>query len=334
MIYTNKYIIILIMVIFLFPGLCFSGDRGNKNKKFQVELYSGLSTLNPTDLDLALEYNQAYEYYNYESRYRAEDIRLGDLFDFSYKQDGAFKKIKSGVQWGGRVKYLLNPRLALSLGFRYVSGSRRSDVVFNYDIRAVRPDNVAFFESSQTSRSYSPTILSAKGYLPLLGVHYYWVGNSQYSRIGLETYIAGGPLFASCRYKKDLVYRHDDSDGYWDERTYLYDIKGNGVGFAFDCGIRIQVKLNKYFGVFLEGGYSLQRADNISGQGIYKVKLDDQNAVGNTQTVIWEGKWVLVPSAFNTSVRFPASEYSGAQYDDFVLDMSGFQARMGISFTF
>lgn len=334
MISTNKRLITLLMVIFLFPVFCFPGDTANKNKKFQVELYGGLSTLNPTDLNLAMEYNRASEYYNYEGRYRAEDILLGDLFDFSYHQDGAFEKLKRAVQWGGRVKYLLNRKLAFSLEFRYVGRSQGSAVAFQYDIRALRPDNNVFFESSRTVRTYSPFILSAKGYVPLLGVHYRWLGNSPYLPFALETYIAGGPLFASCRYKRGLVHRHDDSDGYWDERTYLYDIKGKGVGFALDWGIRVQVKLYKYIGIFLEGGYSLQRAGNISGQGIYKVKLDDQNALGNTQTATWEGKWVLVPSSFNTSVRFPASEYSGAQYDDFILDMSGFQARMGISFTF
>jgi hypothetical protein len=285
-------------------------------------------------LNLALEYNRASEYYNYEGRYRDEDILLGDLFDFTYKKDGAFEKLKSGVQWGGRVKYLLNRKLAFSLEFRYIGRSQGSAVAFQYDIRALKPDNNVFFESSRTTRTYSPFILSAKSCVPLLGVHYRWLGNSPYSLFALETYIAGGPLFASCRYKRGLVHRHADSDGYWDERTYLYDIKGKGVGFALDCGIRVQVKLYKHIGVFLEGGYSFQKAGNISGEGIYKVKMDDQNAVGNTQTVTWEGKWVLVPSAFDASFRFPASEYSGAQYDDFVLDMSGFQARMGISFTF
>ncbi|MDQ1350794.1 MAG: hypothetical protein QG657_1096 [Acidobacteriota bacterium] len=332
--YTNKYLIALIIVVFLFPGLCFPGDTANKDKKFQVELYNGLSTLNPTDLNLAMEYNRASEYYNYEGRYRAEDILLGDLFDFTFNKEGAFKKLKSGVQCGGRIKYLWNRKLAFSLEFRYVGRSQESNVAFQYNIRALRPDNNVFFESSQTVRTYSPFILSAKAYIPLLGIHYRWLGNPSYSSFVLESYIAGGPMFGSCRYKRGLVHRHDDSDGYWDERTYSYDIKGNGVGFALDCGIRVQVKLYKSIGVFLESGYSYQRAGNISGNGIYQVKLDDQNALGNTQTVTWEGKWVLVPSTFNASVKYPASEYGGSQYNDFKLDMSGFQARIGISFTF
>jgi hypothetical protein len=335
MIPTNKYkyFLTFFVLLLLSAGICFSANTGrtDKNKKFQVELYGGISALNPADLNLRPEYAQAYEEYYYLGRYAAEDLRLGDLFNFSFSKDGELRKLKSGGQLGVRVKYLLNRSMAVSVGFRYLNGSQDSNAAFQSNLSGVDPDTLMFSQERTLTRTYSPYNLSARGFTPMVGFHYCWLSTPN---LRLESYIAGGPLFAACRFERHLVYREESVIGYWRERTYAYTIEGSGTGFALDAGVRVHVKLYKNIGIFLEGGYSLQRAGDISGKGIYKYTFDDSNAERNTQVSTWEGKWVLVPARLDSSIRYPASEYNAPELEGFSLDLSGFQARIGVSFTF
>lgn len=335
MIPTNKYkyFLTFFVLLLLSAGICFSDNTGrtDKNKKFQVELYGGISALNPADLNLRPRYDQAYEEYFFLGRYTAANIRLGDMFNFSFNGDGELKKLRSGRQVGVRVKYLLNRSMAVSVGLRYLNGSQDSNAAFQYNLRGVNPDTLRFSQDRTLTRTYSLYTLSARGFTPTLGFHYCWI---RIPSLRLESYIAGGPLFAACRFERHLVYREESMIGYWRERTYAYTIEGSGTGFALDTGVRVHVKLYKNIGIFLEGGYSVQRAGDISGKGISKYTLDDLNAEGNTQVSTWESKWVLVPATFDPSIRYPASEFSGPQYEDFILDLSGFQARIGLSWAF
>jgi hypothetical protein len=327
----KNYIIILLIFLFLLPGI---GFAGSKDKKFRVELYGGLSALNPADLNARPGYTQAYEDFNYLDSYISDAARLGELFRFTYEMTGELKKIPNARQVGGRVTYNLSSGWGLSLGFRFLEQSRSSEVSYYYEAEGVRPDSVFLSADFERTREYGPYALSAKGYAPLLGVHYCWFGRSLGSRVSMESYLEAGPLFASCRFEERLRSRYEDSSGYWESRETFYAIEGSGVGVSIEAGIRINMKLYRAVGFFIEGGYTLQKVRDVSGQGIYERTYDDSNAEVNTTAVTWDGTWVMVPASFDTSIRYPASEYSEGQYEKFILDLSGFQARVGISWKF
>ncbi|MBU4329688.1 MAG: hypothetical protein ABIK95_03950 [Acidobacteriota bacterium] len=156
------------------------------------------------------------------------------------------------------------------------------------------------------------------------------------SPITFESYIAAGPLLAHCLVQRERYAITTDSYEYWEKINQIYKIEGQGTGIAVDAGIQMNIKLIRSFELFIEGGYSFQRAGNITGKGRSETNRRDQNSSGYTQKSEWEGQWANVQGSYNRewgnmNFTFPSNEYGIDNFSRFYLDLSGFQIKIGIS---
>jgi len=325
-------ILLVCCCFFQVPHLCAAGTGGNK---FQLELYGGFSMLNPRDLNQRVDYDKIYEEFYHERQYRFYNSWLGDNFTYSTQVEGKLKKIKNALPLGLRLKYSLNPSLSVSIGFKYLSKRQDSRVAYRYDVRSLNPDDLFYYDEFSASSESSPYSLFVKGYAPMLGIHYKIKVNRF---LDLEAYVTAGPLFAECSYARQQRYYELNSYDYWYEQNVSYEIKGKGKGAAVDTGIRINLEAIKNIDLFIECGYVFQEAVNFSGPGSKETVYHDVNSSGYTASTSWEGAWDMIRWEFNRpwgylNGNFPSNEY-GTNYKGFVLDLSGFQVRMGISYKF
>jgi len=322
----------LVTAIFLFTGICLARQAEKKTRKFQFELSGGWTEVHKLDLNHRPKYDEALEEV-YLNRYMDKENQLGDWFNFSWKRDGKFKKIKGCYQINFRLKYWVNRSLAVSLGLKYTAKKQNSVVAYQYDVESMNPDDVVFYTQYTLKRSYSPYILSAKGYAPMVGLHY---ALGRYSNLSFESYVAGGPFFVSSLLENEITHRYEYSHGYWYRQNYVSSLKGKGIGIAFDFGIRINLKVSNRTGLFLLGGYTWQKASKISGEYLFEEKLDDLNATGNSQKYSTKGQWILVPASFDASYKFISivSLYDQEDYECFTFSLTGVQVRVGLYFAF
>lgn len=318
--------------LFRVPSLCASETEG-KTFKIQIEFYGGFSMLNPVDLNQRPEYDSIYERYYTEDRYSYYHFLYGDYFTYSGQIEGEFKKIKHALPMGFRLKYCLNPAISVSVGFKYLSKNQDSQVIHQYDVRSINPDALFFYNEFSSVRENAPYTLSIKGYAPLIGVHYK-VGRNQ--PVNFEGYVSVGPFFARCGIMRQRRYRQTNSYGYWYERNLTYEIEGKGTGIALDAGLRMNIEVLKNIDLFIEGGYSYQRAGNVIGPGSSETVFTDLNSSGYTESYTWEGKWAVISGSFDSGwgelpYQFPSNEYGTEGFSGFSIDLSGFQLRIGIS---
>jgi hypothetical protein len=333
-----KHIPLYLTLFFLIwgslSGVPFLHGSGTDGKKFQIEFYGGFSLLNPVDLNRRVEYDHSYEQFFTEDRYRYYHSLYGNYFTYSGQREGEFKKIKHALPMGIRIKYCLNSSISISFGFKYLSKEQNSRVTHRYDVRSVNPDAVYFYDEFSSTRENAPYTLSVSGYAPLVGIHYK-VGRNR--SINFEGYVTAGPLFAACRFARQRYYRLENSYGYWYEQSLTYEIEGKGTGIVLDAGVRVNIEVIKNIDLFIEGGYSYQRAGSISGPGRSETGYIDVNSSGYTESGSWEGTWAIISGSLDREwgvqpYRFPGSEYGTRGLSDFSLNLSGFQLRAGVSF--
>ena len=322
----------LLWILFLMIPFAQASQQGEK--KFQIELYGGYSSLNPKDLNRRPEFDHLYEDYYTEMRYAFYHSALGDFVTYSGQVDGAFNKIKHALPAGIRVKYELNPVLSVSLGFKYLSNRQKSQVTYQYDILAVDPDSLQFYDEFSLFRENSPYSISVEAYIPLLGIHYKF---GKIRAFSLEAYLAAGPMFARCDFMRQRYSSSVDSYDYQVEEISDFEIEGKGMGLALDAGLQAGIKMAKGVYFLVEGGYSFQSAGKISGPGSTETTYRDSNSSGYTESGAWEGTWAVVGSSFNSEwgnvpYSYPTNQYGARGLADFKLDLSGFQLRVGFSF--
>jgi hypothetical protein len=132
--------------------------------RFQIELYGGFLFLNPSDLNLFVSHDNRIQEFSYDSYF--DYLVATDQIDSWTKNQGEERKeIRRSYPIGGRLKYYLSETVALSLGFKYMSSSHSMDLEFQY-FRNELTD-----ERYNESIRYSPYSLSAKAYIPTLGIH-------------------------------------------------------------------------------------------------------------------------------------------------------------------
>jgi hypothetical protein len=321
--------IILASAVSIFPNnRATVNSNRNKQKKLQIEIYSGVSSLKPGDLNLlpradALSQEFLYEGYNnflYNNRY---------IIAWSEASAGEYQEITNGIPLGIRVKYYLNSSLALSLGFRYISREQTSNPSFYY--LRTQPDGEEYMDK----KDFSLYTLSARGYAPLIGIH---LEKSLSKIMTLEGYVAGGPLFTRCRYavqwQSELLDINTDPFLMLYEETGSLEQEGEGTGISLEGGVRINVSLGNHLGVFLGAGYIYQSAGDISGKG---------KEVRGSITREWDDIWAikqenLISFWGEQTLEFPTNywqdETGGTRARDFTLDLSGFQIQMGLFFRF
>ena len=294
-------------------------DQAKKTlPKFQIELFSGLATLNPSDLNLRPEYDRTYLEYqeDFYSHYDPYSQPVHDPYDF--------RKITSAFPYGFRLKYHLTPRLALSLGFRSFSREQKSDVTAEFNDMNYRRYILEY--------NFSPYSLSASAYAPLMGVHFLAARTKYFD---LELFFSGGPLFSECRYLISTSRFYSRSGQVISANETVYEITGKSTGVALNAGSRVNVKIMGNLSVFCEGGYAYQTAKNLKGAGeltYYRYTSPDTKEMsGELQ---WEGYWGIKDTMEFPPLPSNEWEKDDDRVGDFKLDLSGFFLQIGISFGF
>jgi hypothetical protein len=332
--YCRHMISGLLGILFLLVPFVLASPEGGR--RIRIELYGGFSTLNPRDLNARPEYDRLYEDYYTEMRYGAYHAAYGDYVTYSGQVNGQFNKIKQALPVGLRLKYELNPALSLSVGIKYLSSERESSVSYQYDVRIVDPDGVQFYEEFSLDREYDPYRISARAFLPMVGLHYK-LGGSRF--LTVEAFLCAGPLLGRCHFESRRYAVTLDSYGYSREVEESVEMTGRGTGLALDAGVQLRVRMAAGAFLFFEGGYAYQSCGKISGPGDSETSDRDSNAEGYTENAAWEGRWVLVEGRFNSEwgqadFSYPTNQYRTVHTPDFKLDLSGFQLRLGLSFQF
>jgi hypothetical protein len=326
-----RFVCFLIVVLLAAPLVRASQEDG---KKLQVELFGGFSTLNPKDLNGRAQYDRLYEDFYTELRYGYYHDAYGNFVTYSGRVDGEFNEIKRALPVGLRLKYNLTPALAVSLGFKYLSDKRDSRVTYEYDVRMIAPDAVQFYDEFTLLQENSPYSISAKAYIPMVGIHYR-LGKVRF--LNLEAYLAAGPMFARCEFMRRRYASSLDSYEYQTETDSSLEMSGKGTGLALEAGIQVNLKLFQNVSLLMEGGYAYQMAWSISGPGSSETTTRDSNMAGYTDSASWDGRWTMAEGYLENewgrfSYSYPTGQAGTGNAGDFRLDLSGAQVRIGLSF--
>lgn len=335
---NNKTFLFLfcMVILYLIAGTTvslFAVDRTadkneNGKKRLQIEIYGGISSLTPNDLNLLPQADALTQEFLYDGF--TIFLYLNGYIDSWGKWTlGEYQKITRGMPLGLRIKYYLSSSLAFSVGFKYLAGKQNSNPYFGY--RRTEFNGDQYLDATD----YSLYTLSAHGYAPLLGIH---LEKPISKSLAVEGYTAGGLLIARCRYaaqwRSELVYLNTNPHTLLYEEKGSLEQKGKGTGFVVEGGVRVNVYLGNHLGIFLGAGYAYQSASNISGKG--------KEVMGDT-TREWDDQWAikreyLVSFWGEQILEFPTSywqdETGGTRIRDFTLDLSGFRLQLGLFYRF
>jgi len=298
-------------------------------KRWRIELFGGFSSINPNDLNLRATFDTIYgSFYGEDYFQYLED--LGELRSFTKTNEGGKPNhLRHSIPIGIRLRYGFTNWFDISVGFSYFTGTRESQFINKFEY--VDSGGIAALYTDEL-RSYS---LSAKGYIPSVGIH---LGKKISSRFRLEGFLIGGPLFAECAYAMDWIsgWPITDSNGDFGnmQEGFLEEI-GTGTGVSLQTGAKLDFSFAKRYGVFLEGGYAFQKVSDISGPGTRSMSSHRES---------WEGEWAMKQDirALPWGTAYFLWPSNGWSYfhgtwwraRDFELDISGFQLKLGLYFRF
>lgn len=301
------------------------------SNRWRLELYSGFTEMKPSDLNLRSDYDLMHNQYfgdDYLRWLRSE----GMITSYGKFIDGkSASLIDSSVPFGFRLRYSLTRWLDVSFSLSRMSSKRQASFTIFYNV----------LENDGSSSLYTDDFerynLRAGAIIPSLGIH---AGFHLTDFLRAEAFLSAGPMFANCSYLIDYttqtsylgIYEEveDLQGGYLEE-------KGSGLGLAASVGAKLDFFLTRKFGVFLEGSYAHRVADNINGPGSRSI---------TSHREAWEGDWAIKEDIKyypwgNAQFMWPSNgweDYSGKgtwyRKRNFELDLSGFQAKVGLLFRF
>jgi hypothetical protein len=307
-----RFLVVFWLVCFSFflPAMLAGTER------FQIELYGGISFINPRDFNL---FSQAEKHYN--DIYFIERLRH---YEGYFVND--FPEIREMIPAGLRFRYKISEKLSISLG-----GER-------FNQRKEKTYEGSFGYSSSASENhtkrYDPYKIGITGYCVTGGAHYRLpVG----TKTDIEAGATAGWAKADFNFSSNWSYMtsyQGPSVSYQAVDGGVLEGDGSGNGFTATAMLRLNRMLGKRFGFFVETGYNYCRIKSIDGNG-------RETRIGHPGEETWEGNWgikkeeIQVPWG-DKSVSVPTN-YWGAWIDsqrerDFVLDLSGFRLVIGVCF--
>jgi len=316
----KKIILILAIFFILFSGLWATPKKG----KFQLEVFGGLSLMDPADLNA---YPKIWEeYFNFWHQQRHDyNVKAGYYQSFDFDREGDFETIKSAFPLGLRIRWNVYKSLSISLGFKYISAKASSPVDHFTEILL---NNGVLRENLY---SFSQLAISASGWVPLLGIH--WEKKLS-PRTGLELYASGGPFSGKCDLGYDYVREQREDNVLTSSSIVSVREEGKGQGISLEAFVRLNHSLSKGLGFFFETGYVLQKVNSLEGPGVLNVD-------GNLDE--WEGEWGMKEKYAadywgQYYIIYPSNAWEFSEDKRWVryfnLDLSGFQVRIGFSFQF
>jgi hypothetical protein len=310
-----------ILSILILINLSFS-DETIWNK-FSIELIAGISTINPTDLNLQPDRNTKLDRF-YNDDYFEYRALQDSNFSYTKTTSNDIPTIKNALLLGLRLKFEITEKFSISLGIKRLSREHNREVsnvwTFPYN-----------YGDYQFRTVYDPYILSVRGYIPSIGIFFQTPLNE---RLLAGGFLEAGPLFGKCFFAYDYTEEWYSNEGDLIHRTsneYLEE-NGEGTGFALEAGLRISITMGK-FAPFFEGSYAYQKIEDLSGPGTERIAFLEET---------WEGEWGIKQYTLSSdwgdlTYEYPSNYWGAAalnKHHDFNLDLSGFQFRLGISYRF
>ena len=299
------------------------------NGRWRIEMYGGFSGINPGDLNLRATFDDMYDHF-YSEDYFQYQVKQGEILSFTKTNEGGKARLlRHSIPVGMRLRYGVTDWFDISIGFSYFTSSRESSYKNTFEVFELEGSPALY---SDEFLSYT---LSAKGYIPSLGIH---LGEKITPFLRLEGFLTGGPLFAECSYFLDWSSGWpvvDSSGDFGNLKEGFLEEKGSGTGLALKVGAKMDYDFSKHYGLFVEGGYAYQNVSDVSGPGI-------RSMTSHRET--WEGDWGIKQDIRErpwgtASFLWPSNAWVVSQGTwwrarDFELNLSGFQVRLGIYFRF
>jgi hypothetical protein len=307
----------------------FPKPKKRLDDRWRIELFGGFSQINPEDLNLRATFDDIYDSFYSEDYFRYLAAQ-GEIVSFSkINEGGKANFLRHSIPMGIRLRYGITRWLDISFGFSYFTSARNSSYKNTFEVSA--NDGLGTLYSDEFL-SYT---LSARGYIPAVGIH---LGKRISSSLRLEAFLTGGPLFAACSYFMDWSSGWPVVDANGDfgnlEEGFLEE-KGSGVGLSLHLGGKLDWDVAKNYGLFIEGGYAYQAVSDLSGPGTRSMTSHREN---------WEGEWAIkqdiqerpwgIAHFLWPSNAWTLSQGTWWRARDFDLDLSGFQLRLGLYFRF
>ncbi len=303
--------------------------RARRDGRWRIEMFGGFSRINPGDLNMRATFDDIYDSF-YSEDYFQYQVNQGEIISFTKTNEGGKANfLRHSIPMGIRLRYGITNWLDISFGMSYFTSAKESSYKNTFEI----------VENGGSPALYSDEFLSytlsAKGYVPSVGIH---LGKRITRAFRIEAFLTGGPLFAECSYFMDWNsgWPVVDSNGdFGNLKDGFLEEKGSGTGIALQAGAKLDFDFAKHYGLFVEGGYAYQTASDFSGPGT-------RSMTSHRET--WEGDWgikqdIRVRPWGTAHFLWPSNGWGVSrgtwwQARDFELDLSGFQIRLGVYFRF
>lgn len=300
----------LILALFLLPTVLTGEER------FQIELYGGISFVNPKDFNLLSKAEQQYnDIYFIERLHSYNGYFVND-----------FPEIRKTIPAGLRLRYLVSEKLSFSLGVEGFIQEKKKTFEGSFGYSSTTSEN--------HTKRYDPYQLSLSGYSVMGGVHYSMpVG----SKTDIEVGAAAGWAKADFDFSSHWSYAASYTGttvSYSSVDGGILEGDGSGNGFMGQAMLRLNRMLGRRIGFFVETAYTYCRMKSIEGGG-------RETRIGIPGETTWEGAWGIKREEIHVlwgdkEVFVPTNYWSGwiasQRERDFVLDLSGFRLVLGICF--
>ena len=300
-------------------GLCLNASPlpANDTHKFQIELYSGFSLVEPKDLNAQVTFEKQYMNFWFNDLYSHSQAK-GYLNSLRISDEGELQKMKGAVPLVLRLKKHVGGGFLFSFGFKTVYGRQSSQASYHYTLG---------FANGKTTTEvyrYEPLSQSAWGVAPMAGLHW---AKPFAGKLTAEVYLCGGPMFTFCSIDKNFAY----PTGPGIEASYDTEMRGKGIGIAAEAGVQIRRVLKKNWEIGMDIGYAYQFTSKLSGI--------TERAYSDGQTGSWKGVWGMKSYKYtlpwaNLDTEYISNNWEGEQslkwLRGFSLNLSGFQIRMGM----
>ncbi len=287
--------------------------------RFRLEVYGGLTFLNPRDLNLFGKAEEQYNYILFQER----------LLGWNGYFTNDFPRLSQALSGGLRIRYGLSRKIDMSVD---IEAFRRVEELNVNGTFSYSPS-----WSLVQTKAYDPFRLGLKA-VAVMGGLQYKIPAGQSTEI--EVGVAAGWTWAEFDFRSSWTFAVDLTEN----GTVISSSKdgatlegdGRGSAPAAKLMLRLNRALGRRLGFFVETAASYCRVRSLAGGGREKwLSLPE----GTT----WNGTWAIkkdeVRMSYDSATVFVPTNYwegwvAGQRDRDFVLDISGLRLLAGIYLKF
>ena len=299
--------------------------RPAKKHPWRLEIFSGIARIDPGDLNLRAEFDQANFEFTLNRRFLYKRLK-GDYTFYTNEIKGGLGLLRFSLLGGVRLRRDMNNWLSVSLELSAFAARRRS----SYENRSTIIE--AGGEQYIFSAVVPEFVLSTDGLLAVIGMQ---AAKNFGRRWRGEVHLAAGPVLARCRYYSG--YENFPSTDFGDIAQEDFsssriEEKGQGTGISLAAGAGLEWKLSRSAGFFLEVDYAYRMVRSLSGPGRTELDNETKEFTGTwgVKYVRMDREWGILESEYPSNFWPEGNTYDNIR--DFKLDLSGMEAKIGFYF--